>query len=150
MPYCVNCGAEVREGARFCNVCGKPIVQETPEAAQKPYVPLPPTESAASTGTAKMLILTGLGLYVLAAVLTLMTGNIIGIVIALAVVGVSYALAYVPLAKGDVQAARNGAAIAGGIALVLTLLNFMLGDFGAAIFNAIAAAAFGVAWNQIK
>lgn len=25
MPYCFSCGNEIREGNRFCNICGTPL-----------------------------------------------------------------------------------------------------------------------------
>ena len=42
MPYCQHCGAQVREGAKFCQECGKPpfgnaqsvTPQPTPSVAQ--------------------------------------------------------------------------------------------------------------------
>lgn len=39
MPFCVNCGKEIKEGAKFCTNCGKPVVQlKKPEGSeQKPY-----------------------------------------------------------------------------------------------------------------
>lgn len=53
MRYCMYCGAQVTEGAKFCMSCGK-SVQDTPPAVAEPPVeataPIPVTpESAAST-----------------------------------------------------------------------------------------------------
>ncbi len=149
MPYCSNCGAQIRGGARFCDACGKPIAQATPEATQPPPM-APPTVTVADTGLVKTLLLVGLGLYAVAALFTLMARNVLGLGLSLIVIGVIYGLAYTPLAKGQNEAAKNGAAIAAGISLVFALINLFMGNFGAVMFNAIAAAAIGVAWSQIK
>lgn len=149
MAYCSNCGAQIREGARFCDSCGNPVAQATPGATQPPPMP-PPAVTAADTGLAKTLLLVGLGLYAVAALFTLMAGNILGFATSLMVVGAIFALAYIPLTKSQNQAAKNGAAIAGIVSLVFALINLFMGDFGAVVFNAIASAAIWFAWNQIK
>lgn len=97
-----------------------------------------------------MLLLAGMGLYGLAALLVLMSGNMIGLVVSLIMVGLIYFAAYAPLAKGQNTTAANGAAIAGGISLVLGFFDVMMGDMFAAIFVFIIAAVLGLAWNQAK
>lgn len=51
---CVNCGKEVRDGAKFCTFCGTPIAAPAPEAESAPITesapePVPVTESAAES-----------------------------------------------------------------------------------------------------
>ncbi len=42
MPYCRKCGAEIKEGAKFCNVCGTPVVApESPESPSRGTQPVP-------------------------------------------------------------------------------------------------------------
>ncbi|MBC7265109.1 MAG: hypothetical protein H5T64_12250 [Chloroflexi bacterium] len=91
-----------------------------------------------------------MGLYALAALLVLMSGDLIGLVTSLIMVGVIYFAAYAPLTKGQNATAANGAAIAGGIALVFGFINIMLGQTFAAIYNFVTAAILGFAWNQAK
>ena len=33
MPYCSNCGKELKEGTKFCSGCGAPQTDETPSSA---------------------------------------------------------------------------------------------------------------------
>ncbi len=41
MPYCQNCGTEIKEGAKFCATCGKPIDKELTEQQQTQPTSLP-------------------------------------------------------------------------------------------------------------
>lgn len=34
--YCINCGAELKEGTKFCIACGAPVQQQTEPQAQQP------------------------------------------------------------------------------------------------------------------
>nr|MBC7245759.1 zinc ribbon domain-containing protein [Chloroflexota bacterium] len=163
MPYCVNCGAQIAEGVRFCSSCGNPVAQaatgstpvppptaQVPPAGQTPYAPLPTSEAAAGIGQAKMLVLAAGGIYVLATVLALTLGNMLAILTALIAVGVIFGLGYMPLSKGQIQEARNGITIAAGLALAYLLINLFTGEFLAGVINSLAAVALGLARNQIK
>ena len=37
--FCIYCGAELREGARFCAKCGKPVAQPAAAQTQQPVAP---------------------------------------------------------------------------------------------------------------
>ncbi|MES0326032.1 MAG: zinc-ribbon domain-containing protein [Candidatus Bathyarchaeia archaeon] len=39
MPFCSNCGAQAKEGYKFCNNCGTPLQSSAP---QQQYVAPPP------------------------------------------------------------------------------------------------------------
>lgn len=89
-------------------------------------------------------------MYGLAVLLTLMSGNMIGLITSLIMAVGIYVAAYVPLTKGRKDAAANGAAIAAGVSLLFGLIDIILGDVFAAIFVFIVAGLLGLAWNQIK
>jgi hypothetical protein len=153
MPFCVNCGAQNRDGARFCEACGKPVTQlvggaQPPPPAPGQFQPMPAASEA--SGSAKMLVLVGVGIYAVAAVLTIMAGDMLDFILSLALAAGIYLGAYSPLAKGNLGAAKTGA-LAGGIAaLVFVFFSFMNGSGVGALFNAAAAACMGLAWNSIK
>ncbi|MHA2271788.1 MAG: zinc-ribbon domain-containing protein [Candidatus Hodarchaeales archaeon] len=52
MPFCKNCGAQVPEGARFCEECGRPQVSgpAQPAAPAHPPAAYPPTAPAHPPG----------------------------------------------------------------------------------------------------
>lgn len=156
MPFCVNCGAQNRDGARFCESCGKPVQQivaggtpaPTPSPAPGAYQPV--AAPAEGFGTAKTLALVAIGLYALTALLTIMAGNVLDLIFSLLLaVGIYFAV-FSPLAKGNGQAAKKGAMIAGIVALLFVLFSFINGSPIGALFNAAAAACMGLAWNSIK
>ena len=39
MKFCINCGAQLTEGAKFCTGCGQRIEQAAVPAAQEPEQP---------------------------------------------------------------------------------------------------------------
>ena len=49
--FCSNCGAEVKEGTKFCENCGQPIVKppETPKPERPIYIPVPKQEAERTT-----------------------------------------------------------------------------------------------------
>jgi hypothetical protein len=99
---------------------------------------------------AKTLALVGVGIYVVAAVLTVMGGDLWNFIISLALAAGIYLAVYAPLAKGNGDAAKKGALVAGVVALVFVLFSFMGGSTFAALLNAVAAGCMGLAWNSIK
>lgn len=158
MAFCSHCGAQNRDGARFCESCGQPIGQAagpTPAAATPPPAHEQPAQKLGSAlagigGTPKTLILIGIGLYIAAAVLTLMGGSMLDVIISAAIAAGAYFAAYVPLGKGDLKAAASGATIVGGVALVFGFLALFTGNAGAALWNFAAGAMFGLAAMRIK
>lgn len=150
MPCCVNGGAEYQAGASFCGSCGKPVGQAQAEAPKQDVGASVQAALSGVSGSGKTLILAGVAMYGLAVLLTLMSGNMIGLITSL-IMGVGiYITAYVPLTKGRKDAAANGAAIGAGVSLLFGFLDIMLGDVFAAIFVFIVAGLLGLAWNQIK
>ena len=152
MPFCVNCGAQNRDGARFCESCGKPVTQlvagTPPPPTPGAYQPVAaPTQS---TGMAKTLALVGAGIYGVAALLAIMGGNMFDFIISLALAAGIYLAVYAPLAKGNGEAAKKGALAAGVAALIFVFFSFLNGSPMAALFNGVAAACMGLAWNSIK
>lgn len=158
MAFCSHCGAQNRDGARFCESCGQPIGQAagtTPGAAAPPPVYQQPAQRLESAlagvgGTPKTMILIGIGLYIVAAALTLMGGSMLDLIISAAIAAGAYFAAYIPLGKGDLKSAANGATIAGGVALVFGFLALFNGAGFAAIWNFAAGAMFGLAAMAIK
>jgi hypothetical protein len=153
MPFCVNCGAQNREGARFCEACGKPITQlvgGAQPATPAPGASQPAAAPAQASGMAKTLVLVDVAIYALAAVLTIMGGDMFNFILSLALAAGGYVAAYAPLAKGDVKAAKQGAMITAVVSLVFVVFSFMNGSAIGALFNAAAAACMGLAWNSIK
>ena len=45
--FCSNCGAEVKEGTKFCENCGQPVVKpsEAPKPERPIYIPVPKQEA---------------------------------------------------------------------------------------------------------
>jgi len=41
-PVCAACGAPLKEGAKFCNICGQAVTQVEPPKAQEPAAPVIP------------------------------------------------------------------------------------------------------------
>jgi len=154
MPFCVNCGAQNREGARFCEACGKPVAQIV-AGAQPPPTPAtsayqPAAAPIASSGTAKTLALAGVGIYAVAAVLSLMGGDMVNLIFSLALAAGIYLAVYAPLQKGDVAAAKKGALIAGVACLAFMFFGLLQGAVVGILFNAAAAACMGLALNSLK
>lgn len=150
MPYCRNCGAEYQEGTRFCGSCGKPVGQIQSESTKQDAGAGIQAALSGVGGSGKTLLLAGVVMYGLAAVLTLMGGNMIGLITSLLIAVGIYVAAYVPLTKGQKGAAANGAAVTAGVSLLFGFLDIILGDVFAAIFVFIIAAMLGLAWNQLK
>lgn len=151
MPYCVNCGAQNPEGARFCVSCGKPVTEVTQAASAKPEASGQAASPTKAIGTANLLLLAAMGLYAVAALLLLMSGSFIGLVVLPLIMAVLiYLTAYAPLQKVQNKAAQNGAAIAGGLSLLFGFIDIALGDMAAAIFAFVIAAVLGLAWNQVN
>ena len=154
MPYCVNCGAQNREGAKFCEACGKPVAQlaqgAPPPPTPQPQAFRPLATSGASGGMAKTLALAAVGIYAVAAVLTLLGGDILNFGLSLALAAGIYMAVAAPLAKGDAAAAKKGALIAGVVALLFMFFSLINGSMVGVFFNAAAAACMGLAWNSIK
>ena len=42
--FCVHCGAQQEDGAKFCTSCGKPLDTEAPQAAHQPQAAPQPQE----------------------------------------------------------------------------------------------------------
>jgi hypothetical protein len=154
MPFCVNCGAQNPDGARFCEACGKPVTQVAggtpPPPTPTPGAYQPVSAPAQSAGSAKGLVLAGVAVYAVAAVLSLMGGDMLNFILSLALAAGIYLAAYAPLAKGDVAAAKKGALYGGVAALVFLFFGFIQGAPIGALFNGAAAACMGLAWNSIK
>ena len=81
MAFCSHCGAQNRDGASFCESCGQPMGQAAKSAAGAPASPpkSQDLENALSGlgGAPQTMLLIGIGLYVVAAVLTLMQGSML-------------------------------------------------------------------------
>lgn len=150
MPYCQNCGAEYQAGARFCGSCGKPVGQAQAEAPRQDVGASVQAALSGVSGSGKALILAAVAMYGLAVLLTVMSGNMIGLITSLIMAAGIYLGAYVPLTKGRKDAAANGAVIAAGVSLLFALIDMALGDYFSAIFVSIVAGLLGLAWNQIK
>lgn len=154
MPFCVNCGAQNRDGARFCEACGKSVTQVV-AGAQPPPTPAPQAYQpfaapTASTGSARTLVLAAVGIYAAAVVLSLMGGDMMNLIFSLVLAAGIYMAVYAPLQKGDAAAAKKGALIAGVVCLAFMFFGLIQGAFVGILFNAAAAACIGLAWNAIK
>ncbi len=154
MPFCVNCGAQNPDGARFCQSCGKPVTQ-TVSSAQPPPAPAPQAfhpfvASSEAPGSARMLVLAGAGIYLVAAVLSLMGGDMLNLFFSALLAAGVYMAVYTPLQKGDLAAAKKGALTAGVVCLAFMFFGLIQGSFVGVLFNAAAAACVGLAWNAIK
>lgn len=57
MPYCIKCGNELPEGAKYCHVCGTAVVAE--EAPAAPAVPTTPAAPMAQVETGPKLAFWG-------------------------------------------------------------------------------------------
>lgn len=163
MPYCIHCGAQVPEGARFCGACGQPVAQVGQAAAPgqgmappeevAPMPAVPPVaapKAALKGGTPQTLLIAAIALYGVGALLTVIGGNMIGFLVCLLMVALIYFMAYAPFSKGQKDAAANGVVIAAVISLVLGFVDIFWLDPFAAIFNFVVAAILGLAWKQIK
>lgn len=156
MPFCVNCGAPNRDGARFCESCGKPIGQ----VAQGPPPPVQPLrtqtqqafQSAAkpSTGTAQALTLAALGVYALGAVLAMVGGDVMTMALCVMLVAAIYVGAYMPLQKGDIKTARIGGLVVAAISLLFGFIAIASGGTVAALFDFVAAACIGLGLGTAK
>ena len=157
MAFCSHCGAQNRDGARFCESCGQLMGQAagtTPGQATPP----PTYQKASQVGEAlsnlggepKTMVLIGIGLYIVAAALALMGGSMLDLIISAAIAAGVYIGAYLPLSKGDLKSAAGGATVAGGVALLFGFLALFSGNMVAAIWNFAAGAALGLAAMSIK
>jgi hypothetical protein len=97
-----------------------------------------------------MLLLAGMGIYAVGALLSLMGGDMFAFITCLLLVAGIYVAAYMPLEKGQIKTAQQGALAAAVIALVFGFIDIMMGGTAAAIFNFVAAAVVGLAWNGMK
>lgn len=179
MPYCVNCGNQVREGARFCESCGTPVGQATPgptgtapppqtpmqQKLQQPVTPQQtfqqpvrttqqrfqqPAAQPKSQGVALGLVLGAAGVYVFTLVMTLIGGNAVGIISSGAMVAIILLAGFRPLEQGNASGATNGIIIAAVIALLFGFINIVAGVAAAGLINFFAAGALGAALTQIK
>jgi len=101
-------------------------------------------------GAPQTMLLIGIGLYVVAAVLTLMQGSMLNVILSAGIAAVGFAMGYLPLTKGDFSTAATGATIAAGAALLFGFLGMANGDVIAAMWNFVAGAMFGLAAMGIK
>ena len=150
MPYCVNCGAQNPEGARFCVSCGKPVTEATQAAGPKEGTSQQAPSPAKTVGSVHGFLLGAIVLYGVAALLMLTSGNVIGLVVPLIMMVLIYMTAYVPLQKGQNKEAQNGTTIAAVLSLAFGFIDILLGSVYAAIFVFVIAAVLGLARNQIQ
>jgi hypothetical protein len=154
MPFCVNCGAQNPDGARFCQSCGKLVTQlaggTPPPATPTPQAYQPVAAPTEAPGMAKTLALVGVGVYGVGALLSIMGGDMWNFILSLLLAAGIYMAVYVPLTKGNAEAAKKGALTAGVVCLVFVAFSFIQGGPVGALFNAAAAACMGLAWNAIK
>ena len=154
MPFCVNCGAQNPDGARFCQSCGKSVTQAVspgqPPPAPAPQAFHPFAAPVQSTGSARMLVLVAVGVYVGAVVLSLLAGDTLNLIFSALLAAGIYMAVYAPLQKGDAAAAKKGALIAAVVCLAFMFFGLIQGAFVGILFNAAAAACLGLAWNAIK
>ena len=154
MAFCSHCGAQNRDGASFCESCGQPMGQAAKSAAGAPASP-PKSQALKNAlsglgGAPQTMLLIGIGLYVVAAVLTLMQGSMLNVILSAGIAAVGFAMGYLPLTKGDFSTAATGATIAAGAALLFGFLGMANGDVIAAMWNFVAGAMFGLAAMGIK
>ncbi|GAB4506222.1 MAG: hypothetical protein Kow00123_03600 [Anaerolineales bacterium] len=147
MPYCPSCGAKNKDGARFCEACGAPLAVAA--APNPPAAPAQTPAAAQSFGSAKSLIIAAAAIYAFTAPLAVFAGPI-GFITALLALGVVLLLAYEPLRKGNVGAAKTGVLIGAGLAILYTLIDFAMGAPLAAVLNLAAGVALAVAYMQLK
>jgi len=153
MAFCVNCGAQNRDGARFCESCGKPVtqlVQGAQPPASTPGAFQPAAAPTESTGMAKTLALVAVGIYGVGALLSIMGGDMWNFILSLLLAAGIYAAVYAPLAKGNGDAAKKGALTAGVVCLLFVFFSIFSGGPIGALFSGGAAACMGLAWNSIK
>ena len=55
--YCSNCGKQNKDGSRFCQYCGRPLIYPTTPPPPQSSAPLPRTPQANSTGKSKVLFI---------------------------------------------------------------------------------------------
>ncbi|MDH7490253.1 MAG: zinc ribbon domain-containing protein [Anaerolineae bacterium] len=147
MPYCPSCGAKNKDGARFCEACGAPLAVAA--APSPPAAPAQTPAAAGSFGSAKNLITVAACIYAFTVPLAAFAGPI-GFLTALIAITVVLLLAYEPLRKGNVASAKTGVLIGAGLAVLYTLIDFVMGSPIAAVLNLIAGGALVAAYMQLK
>lgn len=150
MPYCPNCGAKNKDGARFCESCGAALVAAAPPSAPVSQAQSAAQPAAKSLGNANTLIIVAAAIYAFTVPLGAMYGGMFGFIAALLALAVILILAYEPLRKGNVASAKTGVVIGAALALVYTLIDFAMGSAPAAFVNLIAAVVLGAAYMQLK
>lgn len=150
MPYCPNCGAKNKDGARFCESCGTALAAAAAPnpAASQPQSAAEPV--AKSLGTAKILVGVALGIYGFTTVVGMVAAGIVGFFTAALAFVVVLTLAFAPLLKGNIATAKTGVLVGAVIALLYTLIDFALGYGFTALLNLIAGVALGIAYMQLK
>jgi len=149
MPYCVNCGAQNPDGAKFCVNCGKSVTETAAEPGAQPSPTQPAAAPSKLAGTPGALLIAAMAVVGLGGLLQLIGGDALA-VFALGLAGLIYATAYAPLQKGLFSAARNGAITSGGVCLAFGLVDIFVGAWSGMVISLLCAAFLGLAWNQIK
>jgi len=148
MSFCPNCGKKIESEATFCPSCGFNLKGEQKKSSPT-YSPVKGrkvSESGLNTRTYMIISVTGLGAL---AILSLMTRDSIGFIIAAALCAVLYFLGMKKFEQGDKNSAKRTFLIVAVLTGILGFAFIVMGNFFGAVDIIVAIPIF-MAWNEME